>query len=156
MYIMQVSQHFWVWPFLPDDLRWSQNTVLWSQNTGNDTNVRDTIHVVSNYWLCLRVTSIFCSSSSSSPYSWTFRLWPDLWRRQWFLGQISHLSESSHIQATGYLIKQRLNFGNQPSIWEIIGKGRYDPRPQQIVTRQTPIGRGLKGLTHLSIRFELR
>ena len=46
------------------------------------------------HWLCLRLTSELCSPMSSSPKSQTFWLWPDLWRHQWPLGQISH-----HVQA---------------------------------------------------------
>ena len=37
-------------------------------------------------WLCLSLTSKFCSPMSPSPKSQTFWLWPDLWRYWWSRG----------------------------------------------------------------------
>ena len=42
------------------------------------------------HWLCLRLTSKFCSPMSQSPKCLTFQLLPDLWRHQWSLSQFSH------------------------------------------------------------------
>ena len=38
-------------------------------------------------WLCLCLTSQFCSPMSPSPKCPTFWLWPDLWRHSWPRGQ---------------------------------------------------------------------
>ena len=38
-------------------------------------------------WLCLCLTSQFCSPMSPSPKCRTFWLWPDLWRHSWPRGQ---------------------------------------------------------------------
>ena len=38
-------------------------------------------------WLCLCLTSQFCSPMSPSPKCRTFWLWPDLWRHSWPWGQ---------------------------------------------------------------------
>ena len=38
-------------------------------------------------WLCLCLTSQFCSPMSPSPICRTFWLWPDLWRHSWPRGQ---------------------------------------------------------------------
>ena len=38
-------------------------------------------------WLCLSLTSQFCSPLSPSPKSPTFWLWPELWRHSWPRGQ---------------------------------------------------------------------
>ena len=42
-WITPLNPDFFIWPFLPGDLRWPW-PILWSRSTGNDTNVRDTIH----------------------------------------------------------------------------------------------------------------
>ena len=44
------------------------------------------------------------------------------------------------------------NLEIRPVVWEISG-GPFAPPPAGRVTNQTPAGRGLKGLTHLSIRL---
>ena len=61
------------------------------------TNVRDT-YITPIHEFCLRLTSKLCSLMSPSPKSQTFRLWPDLWRHQWPLGQISHRVWKVYVQ----------------------------------------------------------
>ena len=56
--------------FLPDDL-WSPWPVRYCGHRALVIifiNVGDTVHT--NHWLCLCLDSMFCSSISSSPYSW--------------------------------------------------------------------------------------
>ena len=86
------------------------------------------------HWLCLRLTSKLCSPMSPSPKSRTFRLWPDLWRHQWPLAQISHHVWKVHAQS--YLMAFKFCklvqwFGRSPP-----------PPPTKCVTRQSPTGRG--------------
>ena len=77
-------------------------------------------------WLCLCLTSQFCSPMSPSPKNRTFSLWPDLWCDQWPLDQISHhvwklisragLSDGVWILEIG------------PVVWEITGGMRPPKR----------------------------
>ena len=46
-------------------------------------------------WLCLCLTSQFCSPMSPSPKCRTFWLWPDLWRHSWPRGQYNLFSLDS-------------------------------------------------------------
>ena len=57
-------------------------------------------------WLCLCLTSQFCSPMSPSPKCRTFWLWPDLWRHSWPRGQYNLFSLNSFSRA----FKCRLNF----------------------------------------------
>ena len=57
-------------------------------------------------WLCLCLTSQFCSPMSPSPKCRTFWLWPDLWLHLWPRGQSNLLSLDSFSRA----FKCRLNF----------------------------------------------
>ena len=47
------------------------------------------------HWLCLRLTSKFCSPMSPSPKCRTFWLWPDLWRHWWPRGHWNLFSSDS-------------------------------------------------------------
>ena len=85
MYRSSKSRNFFAWPFLPGDLRWPW-PVLWSQSTVNDFQMSETLSMPIR-WLCLSLTSQFCSPMSPSPKSRTFWLWPDLWRHSWPRGQ---------------------------------------------------------------------
>ena len=58
------------------------------------------------YWLCLRLTSKFCSPISPSPRSRTFWLWPDLWRHWWPRGHWKLFAWNSFSMA----FEWRLNF----------------------------------------------
>ena len=57
-------------------------------------------------WLCLCLTSQFCSPMSPSPKCQTFWLWPDLWRHSWPRGQYNLFSLDRFSRA----FKCRLNF----------------------------------------------
>ena len=57
-------------------------------------------------WLCLCLTSQFCSPMSPSPKCRTFWLWPDLWRHSWPRGQYNLFSLNSFSRT----FKCRLNF----------------------------------------------
>ena len=57
-------------------------------------------------WLCLCLTSQFCSPMSPSPKCRTFWLWPDLWRHSWHRGQWNLFPFDSFSRA----FKCRLNF----------------------------------------------
>ena len=57
-------------------------------------------------WLCLCLTSQFCSPMSPSPKCQTFWLWPDLWRHSWPPRSIKFVFPCSFSRA----FKCRLNF----------------------------------------------
>ena len=87
------------------------------------------------YWLCLRSTSKLWSPMSPSPKSRTFRLWPDLWRHQWPLGQISTMFGKFTFRA----IEWRLSFGNRSSS---LGdhRGGDTPLPNRMCDSTEPNG----------------
>ena len=57
-------------------------------------------------WLCLCLTSQFCSPMSPSPKCRTYWLWPDLWRHWWPRGQYICFPSTLFSRA----FKYRLNF----------------------------------------------
>ena len=86
MYRSSKSRIFFAWPFLPGDLTWPW-PLLWSQSTGKwYLQMSETLSMPIS-WLCLCLTSQFCSPMSPSPKCRTFWLWPDLWRHSWPRGQ---------------------------------------------------------------------
>ena len=93
------------------------------------------------HWLCLRLTSKFCSPMSQSPKCLTFQLWPDLWRHQWSLGQFSHHVWKVYVQ--GYRMSVEFcKYLHRSSCLRDHGEGWYGP-PTGCVTCQTPTERGL-------------
>ena len=90
------------------------------------------------HWLCLRLTSKLCLPMSPSPKSRTFRLWPDLWRHQWPLGQNSQHVWNVHVPtriSNGVWI---LEIG--PVVWEIMGGGDMPPPPNRMCDSPDPNG----------------
>ena len=74
------SQDFLFDLVLPSDLRWPW-PILWSQNTGNDTNVRDTIHADLLALFELNIEILL--ADVTKPEMSKCRLWPDLWHHWW-------------------------------------------------------------------------
>ena len=86
MYHTSKSRNFLFDLFLPGDLRWPW-PLLWSQSTVKwYLQMSETLSMPIS-WLCLCLTSQFCSPMSPSPKCRTFWLWPDLWRHSRPRGQ---------------------------------------------------------------------
>ena len=82
------------------------------------------------HWFCLCSPSKLCSPMSLNPWSRTFWFWPDMWRYQWTLGQISHHAWKVHVHtglANGGWI---LEIG--PIVWEITGGSIRPPHQQNV------------------------
>ena len=67
--------NFLAWPFLPGDLRWPW-PVLWSQSTGNDTNVRDIIHADSLALFALNIEILLANVTKSEKSNIPTVTWP--------------------------------------------------------------------------------
>ena len=73
------SRNCFVWPCLPGDLRWLWPILMVTKHRKWYLQMSETIPMPIR-WLCLSLTSKFCSPMWTSPKSQTFWLWPDLWR----------------------------------------------------------------------------
>ena len=98
------------------------------------------------HWFSLRLTSIFCWFSSSSPISRKFRLWSDLWCLQCPLHQIFYLLRKVRIQ--GY----RMVFAFFQSDHKFRRyEGTFAPPHQDVLPARPHRGEVRKNITFLPI-----
>ena len=139
MYRSSKSRNFFVWPFSPGDLRWPW-PVLWSQSTGNNTDVSDTIHADSLALFALNIDILLADVTKPEKSKMLTLTWP----------VTSSVTSGSNVwpctgsSRTG-LSNGVWNLEIGPVVWEISG-GPFAPPPPPAgrVTNQTPAGRGLR------------
>ena len=139
MYRSFKSRIFFVWPFSLGGPEMTLTCIMVTKHRKWFLQMSVTLSMPI-HWLCLRLTSKFYSPMSPSPKSRKFWLWPGLWRHQWPPGQIFDLVRGS--SRTG-LSNGVWNLEIGPVVWEISGGGPLGPPQQDVLTNQTPAGRGL-------------
>ena len=142
MYRSSKSRNFFAWPFLPGDLTWPW-PLLWSWSTVNDTYKCQRPLSMPISWLCLCLTSQFCSPMSPkcriarNVEHFDFDLTCDVTRdpevnKICFLSTVfPGLSNAAWIFRIG------------PVVSEIRGGLEIAPPPSGARYKNTPVGRGL-------------
>ena len=103
--IAALNHDFFVWPFFTWWPDMTLTSIMVIKHSKWYLQMSETLSMPIS-WLCLCLTSQFCSPMSPSPKCRTFWLWPDLWRHSWPRGQYNLFSLGSFSRA----FKFRLNF----------------------------------------------